>query len=90
VPAHDRIAAATRSAQDVDLALWGPQAVSVYERGRALKRDLLRFSQLPGSRSEFVTAKNKTGRGAYYFVDAFLGKRVAQASYVLTVSVARR
>jgi hypothetical protein len=90
VPAHHRIAAATRSGQDVDLALWGPQAVSVYERGRPLKRDLLSFSQLPGSHSEFVTAKNKTGRGAYYFVDAFLGKRVAQASYVLTVSVARR
>jgi subtilisin family serine protease len=90
VPAHDRIAAGTRSAQDVDLALWGPQASSVYERGRPLRRDLLSFSQLPGSRSEFVTAKNKTSRGAYYFVDAFLGKRVGQASYVLTVSVARR
>ena len=90
VPAHNRLAARTRSGQDVDLALWGPKARSVYERGRALRRDLLSFSQRPGSRPELVTAKNKSSRGAYYFVDAFLGKRVGRASYLLKVSLARR
>ncbi|HEX6489841.1 MAG TPA: S8 family serine peptidase [Gaiellaceae bacterium] len=90
VPAHARITARTRSTHDVDLALWGAKARSVYERGRALRRDLLSFSQRPGSWPERVTARNKTGRGAYYFVDAFLGRRVSHASYALTVSVARR
>ncbi len=90
VPAHETIAARTRSRSNVDLALWGPRTSTVFERGAALRRDLLDFSQKLGSRSDFVTAKNKTGHGAYFFVDAFLGKRVGQAVYSLKVSVARR
>jgi hypothetical protein len=89
VPAHGRVAARTTSRQNVDLALWGPKARTVFERGKALKRDLLDFSQKLGSRSDYVTAKNK-GAGSYFFVDAFLGKRVGHAEYALKVSVARR
>jgi hypothetical protein len=90
VPAHGRIAARSRSRANVDLALWGPRTRTVFERGSTLRRDLLDFSQKAGSRSDLVTGKNKTGHGAYFFVDAFLGKRVGQASYTLKVSVARR
>jgi hypothetical protein len=90
VPAHGRIAAGTRSAANVNLALWGPRTKSVYERGNALRRDLLSFSQRSGSRPEVVSGKNASGAGAYYYVDAFLGKRVAGAAYSLKVSVARR
>jgi hypothetical protein len=90
VPARGRIAARSRSTANVDLALWGPKTRSVYERGRALKLDLLAYSQRRGSRSEVVSTRNNTGHGAYFFVDTFLGKRVGQASYSLKVSVARR
>jgi Subtilase family len=90
VPAHGRIAARSHSRANVDLALWGPRTRTVFERGSTLRRDLLDFSQTAGSRSDLVTGKNETGHGAYFFVDAFLGKRVGQASYALKVSVARR
>ena len=90
VPAGRRVTARTSSAANVDLALWAPQTKSVYERGRPLKRDLVDYSQHKGSRGERVTTRNKTGRGSYFFVDAFLGKGVAEASYALRVSVGRR
>jgi subtilase family protein len=90
VPAHGRIAAGTRSAANVNLALWGPKTKTVYERGSALKRDLLAYSQRSGSRPELVSARSATSRGAYYYVDAFLGKGVGEAAYSLKVSVARR
>jgi hypothetical protein len=90
VPAHSRIAAGTRSAANVNVALWGPKTRTVYERGAALRRDLLAYSQRPGSGLHVVSGRNDTRSGAFYYVDAFLGKRVAQASYSLKVSVARR
>jgi hypothetical protein len=90
VPAHERIAAGTRSAANVNLALWGPKTRTVYEVGGAMRRDLLAYSQRSGSRSDVVSGKNDTNRGAFYYVDAFLGKRVSAASYSLKVSVARR
>jgi subtilisin family serine protease len=89
VPAHARIAAGTRSSHNVNVALWGPRTRSVYERGAALRRDLLSFSEHSGSRPETVRGRNTSGSGAFFFVDAFLGKRVADAEYSLKVSVAR-
>jgi hypothetical protein len=89
VPAHARIAAGTRSSHDVNLALWGPRTSTVYERGAALRRDLLSYSEQVGSRLDTVRGRNRTGRGAFFYVDAFLGKRVATAEYSLKVSVAR-
>jgi hypothetical protein len=90
VGAGRRITARTVSSANVDVALWGPRTKTVYERGKALKRDLLDFSQHRGSRSERVTAANNTGHGAYFFVDAFVGKGVGQASYALKTAVGRR
>jgi subtilisin family serine protease len=90
VPAGSTIAAKTQSVANVDLGLWGPLTKSVYERGRPLKRDLVGYSQHKGSRGERVGTRNGTGRGSYFFVDAFLGKGAARASYALRVSVARR
>jgi hypothetical protein len=90
VGAGRRVTARTRSAANVNLALWGPPARTVYERGRALRRDLLAFSQHSGSRAERVTVVNRTGRGAYFFVDAFLGKGVGEADYTLRAGVGRR
>jgi subtilisin family serine protease len=90
VPAHDRISASTHSSSNVNVALWGPKTRTVYERGAALKRDLLAYSQRSGSRPDTVRGRNTTRAGAFYYVDAFLGKRVGSASYSLRVSVSRR
>jgi subtilisin family serine protease len=90
VPARARIAASSHSSANVNLALWGPKTKTVFERGRALRRDLVGYSQRSGSRPDAVSGRNGTGGGAYYYVAAFLGKRVSGASYLLKVSVARR
>ena len=90
VPAHMRIAASTRSTANVNVALWGPKTRTVFERGSALKRDLLAYSERSGSRPDAVSNRNRSGAGAFYFVDTFLGKRVGAAAYSLTVSVSRR
>jgi subtilisin family serine protease len=90
VPAHARIAASTHSSGNVNLGLWGPRTRSVYERGSALRRDLLGYSQRSGSRPDVVSGRNATSRGAFYYVDAFLGRRAGAAAYSLRVSVSRR
>jgi subtilisin family serine protease len=90
VPAHASLAAGTKSGANVNLALWGPRTRTVYERGSALKRDLLAYSQRSGSRPELVKTRNARSGGAYYYVDAFLGKGAGEAAYSLKVSVARR
>lgn len=89
VPAHARVAASTQSTANVNLGLWGPKTRSVYERGKALRRDLLAYSQRR-TRPDVVSGRNPTRRGAFYYVDAFLGKRVGAAAYSLSVSVSRR
>jgi hypothetical protein len=90
VPAHNRISASTHSSANVNVALWGPKTRTVFEQGKALKRDLVAFSERPGSRPDAVTGRNTRSAGAFYYVDAFLGKRVGSASYSLRVSVSRR
>jgi subtilisin family serine protease len=90
VPARMRITASTHSTANVNVALWGPKTRTVYERGSALKRDLVAYSERSGRRPDAVTGRNTSGGGAFYFVDTFLGKRVGAASYSLTVSVSRR
>jgi hypothetical protein len=90
VPAHARISASTHSSANVNLALWGPKTRSVYERGPALRRDLIDYSQRSGSAPDTVAGRNTSGRGAFYYVDAYLGKRVNRAAYLLKVAVARR
>ena len=90
VPAHARIAASTKSAANVNLGLWGPRTRTVYERGSALRRDLVAYSQRSGSRPDVVSGRNSTRVGSFYYLDAFLGKRVGGAAYSLKVSVSRR
>ena len=90
VPAHWHISAGTHSTSNVNLALWGPKTRTVYERGSALRRDLVAYSERTGSRPDAVTGRNSARRGAFYYLDAFLGKRVGAASYSLKVSVSRR
>jgi hypothetical protein len=78
---------------DVDLALWGPRTVNVFESGGLRRRDLKALSEKPGTRRESVRIRNTARRGAYYYVEAYLGssppvRRVGAVSYKLTVSTA--
>lgn len=77
---------------DVDLAVWGPRTVSVFEVGRARKRDLRKVSERPGTRRETVLIRNTTRRGSYCYAEASPGtsrtplRRVGAMSYRIAVS----
>jgi hypothetical protein len=78
---------------DVDLALWGPQTVTVFENGSPRRRDLKALSEKPGTRRETVRVRNTSRRGGYYYVETYLGsappvRRVGAVSYKLTISTA--
>jgi hypothetical protein len=78
---------------DVDAALWGPRTATVFEGGGPRRRDLKALSEKPGARRETVRVRNTARRGAYYYVEAYLGgsppvRRVGAVSYKLTVSTA--
>jgi hypothetical protein len=90
LPAKRRAVVRIRGDRNVDLALWGPRTRTVFERGAAMRRDLLDFSQKKGTRVDVVTARNKGRRGIYIYADAFLPRGVADATYTLSVSTPRR
>jgi hypothetical protein len=78
---------------DVDVAVWGPQTATVFENGSPRRRDLKALSEKPGTRRESVRVRNTSRRGAYYYVEAYLGsappvRRVGAVSYKLTISTA--
>jgi hypothetical protein len=61
----------------------------VLERGAAARRDLLGVSAHRGSKTERVVVPGR-GLGQYVYVDVFLGKNVAEASYTVRIATARR
>ena len=81
-----------RRRYDVDAASSSTTASTV-SRNDAKAVELLsrrNATASASSGSDFVSGRNTTGRGAYFYVDAFLGAHVGQAGYTLKVSVARR
>jgi subtilase family protein len=72
--------------RDIDLDLWGLQTRTVFEKGSALKRDLLAASERPGKRQELIRYANRGRRGITLYVDVFLGKKVRSAHYALSVT----
>jgi hypothetical protein len=58
----------------------------VFERGAALRRDLVDASLRKGSSREVVRLQNKARRGTYYYLDVFLGRDVEQVGYRLSVT----
>jgi hypothetical protein len=79
---------------DVDLALWGPRTGTVFESGRALRRDIRGVAERAGRKRERLTVKNTARKGAYYYVEAYLGAGSGNASrspagvgYKLAVSI---
>ena len=89
VPAHRTVVATLRANADVQLAAWGPKTRSVFERGAALKRDLVGSSFRRGTAREAVRVENRAGRGAYLYLDVFLARNVARATYRLSVATQR-
>lgn len=73
--------------RDIDLDLWGAKTRSVFEKGKALKRDLLAASERAGKRQELVRYSNRGRRGITLYADVFLGERVRSAAYALSVTL---
>jgi subtilisin family serine protease len=95
VPGRRLTAISVSPTADVDLALWGPRTVSVFETGRVRRRDLRSLSEKPGRRREVVRVRNRSRRGAYHYVEVYTGssgppvRRVGAVSYKLSLSTAR-
>jgi hypothetical protein len=89
LPAKGKIVVAVRPNANVDVELWGPKTTTVFEHGKAAKRDLLATSAHPGKRLERVILKGR-GAGQYVYADVFLPKSGVDASYTLTVAPAAR
>ena len=86
VPGRRTLVATLRANGDVQLAAWSPKTRTVFERGAALKRDLIAASLKRGTAKEVVRVDNKNRRGAYLYVDAFLARNVQRATYKLAVT----
>jgi subtilisin family serine protease len=89
IPGRRRIVATLKANSDVQLAAWGPRTRTVFERGAALKRDLVATSLKRGTATEVVRVDNTTRRGAYLYLDAFLARNVQRATYKLAVTTVR-
>jgi subtilisin family serine protease len=89
VPAGRTLVATLRPNGDVQLAAWGAKTRSVFERGAALRRDLIATSFKRGTAKEVVRVRNSTRRGAYLYLDAFLARNVHRATYKLSVTTQR-
>jgi subtilase family protein len=79
---------------DVDLALWGPQTVSVLETGRLRKRDARGLSERTGTKRERLRVRNTNRKGAYFYAEASYAAGNANASrhpagisYLLSASI---
>jgi hypothetical protein len=90
LPARGTVVVRVKGSTNVDLAVWGPKTRTVFEKNAALRRDLLGYSQRRGTSVDVVKVTRRGRRGAYGYVDVFLGTRVPDSSYTLSVSTARR
>ncbi len=89
LPAHGRLIVTVRPTANVTLEIWGRRTRSVFERGKAARRDLIAASAHAGRRFERVTIQGR-GKGQFVYVDVFLPKRVSEASYRLSIAPAAR
>jgi len=86
IGARKRMLASVRADEDVDLTVWRPTTSSIYELGKASARFRAAESARAG-RSDSVSFRNTTGRGAYYFLELHPGRRAGgRAVYSLAVT----
>lgn len=86
VPAHRSVTARIRPTGDLTLAVWAAGTRSVYERGKAKRRDLITASARRGGRPEAVRIDNARARGYWAYLDVFPAKGVRAARYSLALS----
>ena len=77
IPRRRTLVATLQANANVQLAAWGPKTTTVFERGAALRRDLVATSFRRGTAREVVRVENTRRRGAYLYLDAFLGAQRA-------------
>lgn len=89
VPARGSVRVTLRGSA-VGLELWGVRTTTVFERGKAAKRDLLAVRR-PAAGPRTVTFRNRARRPAIVYADVFLPQSAqAAVSYSLSVATARR
>ncbi|HEU6445364.1 MAG TPA: S8 family serine peptidase [Gaiellaceae bacterium] len=86
VPGGREVTARVRPTANVDLAVWAAGTRSVFERGRARRRDLLGASARPGGRLETVRIENTRARGFWGYLDVFTARGTRSARYSLEIS----
>ena len=84
VPHKGRLIVRLKPNANVNLAVWGPKTKSVFERGKALKRDLIAVSSKKGTKAELIALKN-SGPSTFVYIDAYLGRGVGGAQYSLSI-----
>jgi hypothetical protein len=89
LPARGRLVVTAKPTANATLEIWGRRTTTVFERGKAAKRDLIGSSAHAGKRFERVTVQGR-GLGQFVYVDVFLARKVVQASYALSVAPSKR
>jgi hypothetical protein len=89
LPAKGHLVVTVTTKGNANLEVWGRHTRTVLEHGAAARRDLLGVSARRGSRTERVVVAGR-GLGQYVYVDVFLGKDVAEATYNVKIATARR
>ena len=90
VPAHRRVLVKVVPTGDADVELWNASTPSVLITGAARRRHLIDGSGHDGRATERVSARNRTGRGAYVFLDVYLPEnRATAAGYGAVVTTTR-
>ncbi|MGZ4390211.1 MAG: hypothetical protein ACXVZL_12600, partial [Gaiellaceae bacterium] len=89
LPAKGRLIVTVATKGNADLGVWGRKTRTVFERGATARHDLLGVSAHRGNKTERVFVPGR-GLGQYVYVDVFLGKNVAEASYSVRIATARR
>ncbi|HXZ56097.1 MAG TPA: S8 family serine peptidase [Gaiellaceae bacterium] len=89
LPAKGKLVVTVTTKGNANLEVWGRHTRTVLERGAAARRDLLGVSARRGSRTERVVVPAR-GLGQYVYVDVFLAKNIAEASYTVRIATARR
>jgi hypothetical protein len=86
VPAGKTLTARVQPTANVTVAVWRTGTRSVFERGRARRRDLLALSARPGRRAETVRITNDRRRGFFAYLDVLPARGVRSAEYSLGLS----
>ena len=90
VPAHRRVTITVAPTGDADVELWNATTPSVLITGAARRRHLLAASSNVGRAAERLSARNRTRRGFFVFLDVYLPEHGATAAqYRASISTTR-